>query len=323
MYNQDTFPSMEKLELDLKESMEIWRGQFSRELVGKLRVLEIRKCHDILVGIPSSELQVLDNLQKLTFQSCKVIQAEGLTNLSGFGLGLINLQKLHSLTVSKIGNLINIMSPSMAKRLVQLKRLSITDCSMIEAIVGNGGNDGDCFSNTFAFPSLEEMEVKELPSLTNLFKKIPGLGQDLQKLRILTINDCRNLEILLTLSFAKTLVQLQKLTVEDCGKVKEIVEVDGGHEPTDDHDEIIFTKLQELELGHLPYLKSFCSARYTFRFPCLTKIWVTRCPEMEYFCKGESITPSLEMVQVNYQSSWENDLNAIVQKMFTKTVRTL
>ena len=90
---------------------------------------------------------------------------------------------------------------------------------------------------------------------------------------------------------AKKLVKLEELTVEDCDKVKEIVENKEGEAASD--DEIVFTKLQTVRLGNLPNLKSLCSATYTFRFPCLTHIWVRKCHEMEFFCKGDLITPSL------------------------------
>ena len=51
---------MKDLKLSLKDPMEIWQDQYSRDqLWGKLRALEIKECHDISVAIPSSKLQVL------------------------------------------------------------------------------------------------------------------------------------------------------------------------------------------------------------------------------------------------------------------------
>ena len=58
---------MKDLKLSLKDPMEIWRDQYSRDqLWGNLRVLEINECHDISVAILSSTLQVLHNLEELT-----------------------------------------------------------------------------------------------------------------------------------------------------------------------------------------------------------------------------------------------------------------
>ena len=153
---------MEELKLSSQESMEIWQGQFSRESFGKLRNLEIFQCHNISVVIPCSKQQGWNNLKRLTLGSCKsmkeVIQMEGvtvgetfpqltemhledlpmLTHLFGFGFRLRPiLQNLHYLHVSECGNLINIISPSMAKRLVRVKMLSVTNCFMVKEIVGD------------------------------------------------------------------------------------------------------------------------------------------------------------------------------------------
>ena len=232
--------------------------------------------------------------------------------LSWFGLGKI-LQNLYYLQVSKCGNLINIISPSMAKILVQLKILSITSCSMVKEIGGDDdaseeeATDDICFtaSNSSAFPSLKEMEVKELLKLTHLYKKIPGLVQNLQTLHVLEISGCGNLEILFTLLMAKTVVQLERLVVRECDKMNEIVENEGGgdHQATD-NDEIIFTKLRSLHLRRLPNLKSFSTASNNIKFPSLEEMEAIECPEMEYFCKGDLTTERLKRVKVDYCRSY-------------------
>ena len=78
-----------------------------------------------------------------------------------------------------------------------------------------------------------------------------------------------------------------------------------------------FTKLRELNLNDLPILKSFCSATYTFRFPCLTDMSVIKCPEMEYFCQADPIAGMLREVKAgNFHTYWENGLNDTIKKMF-------
>ena len=236
--------------MGFKGPMEIWWGQFSRESFGKLRVLEIEACHDISVVIPSSKLQALHNIEQLIVRSCysveKVIQVEG--------------------------------------------------------------HAGE------TLPRLTIMYLKDLPMLRHL----SGLGPILQNLQSLQVSQCGNLINLVSPSMAKRLVQLKELTVDSCDEVKEIVENEGG-EATD--DEILFTKLQKLELSFLPNLKSFCSARYTLKFPCLIEMQVIKCRKMEFFCKGDSITERLQRVKMGrYHQCWENDLNTTIQKMFMETV---
>ncbi|KAL6324295.1 hypothetical protein AAG906_007410 [Vitis piasezkii] len=139
----DAFPNLEQLILK-GSKMKIWQGQFSGESFCKLRLLKIRKCHDILVVIPSNVLSKLHNLEELHVSKCNLVkevfelvdkeyQVETLPRLTKmfledlplltylFGLGQI-FKNLHSVEVHGCGNLIYLVTSSMAKTLVQLKR---------------------------------------------------------------------------------------------------------------------------------------------------------------------------------------------------------
>ena len=182
------------------------------------------------------------------------------------------------------------------------------NCSSVKEVIQVEGRVGE------TLPQLTIMYLENLPMLTHL----SGFGPFLQNLHSLQVSKCGKLINLVSPSMAKTLVQLEELTVSYCDEVKEIVENEGG-EATD--DKIVFTKLKKLKLHFLPNLKSFCSARYTFIFPCLTEMQVKRCPEMEIFCKGDSITQRLEKVLMSdHRPCWEIDLNTTIQKMFMETV---
>ncbi|RVX18867.1 hypothetical protein CK203_006997 [Vitis vinifera] len=54
--------------------MKIWQGQFLGESFCKLRLLKIRKCHDILVVIPSNVLPKLHNLEELHVSKCNSVK---------------------------------------------------------------------------------------------------------------------------------------------------------------------------------------------------------------------------------------------------------
>ncbi|KAL6323770.1 hypothetical protein AAG906_002238 [Vitis piasezkii] len=188
-----------------------------------------------------------------------------------------------------------------------IEQLIVRRCYSVEKVIQVEGHGGE------TLPRLTIMCLDDLPMLRHL----SGLGSILQNLQSLQVFHCDSLINLVSPSMAKRLVQLKELTVRYCGKVKEIVENEGG-EATD--DEILFTKLQKLNLSFLPNLKSFCSARYTFKFPCLIEMQVTDCPKMEFFCKEDSITESSQRVELGYYGQrWENDLNTTIQKMFMET----
>ena len=199
--------------------MKIWQGQFSEESFCKLRLLKIRKCHDIFVVIPSNVLPKLHNLEELHVSKCnsvkevfelvdKEYQVETLPRLTEMfledlplltylsGLGQI-FKNLHSIEVRRCGNLIYLVTSSMAKTLVQLKVLIIEKCESVEEIVRHEGGEEPYdivfsklqrlrlvnlqslkwFCSTrciFKFPSLEQFEVKGCPQMEYFCETVPS-----------------------------------------------------------------------------------------------------------------------------------------------------
>ncbi|XP_034698425.1 probable disease resistance protein At4g27220 [Vitis riparia] len=213
---QEAFPNLEELTLSLKGTVEIWRGQFSRVSFSKLSVLTIRKYHGISVAITSNMVQILHNLEKLVVAMCdsvnEVIQVERLPSeefhvetlprlieiwlenlpmlmhLSGLGP---YFQSLQALTIVHCGSLINLVTPLMAKRLVQLKKLIIQNCHMIKEIVGNDGHE--LTDNEIEFTRLESLKLFHLPNLksfcssTRYVFKFPSL-------ETMHVDQCRGME---------------------------------------------------------------------------------------------------------------------------------
>ena len=213
---QEAFPNLEELTLSLKGTVEIWRGQFSRVSFSKLSVLMINEYHGISVVIPSNMVQILHNLEKLEVAMCdsvnEVIQVERLPSeefhvetlprlieiwlkdlpmlihLSGLGP---YFQSLQVLEIVRCGSLINLVTPLMAKRLVQLKRLIIQECHMIKEIVGNDGHE--LTDNEIEFTRLKSLTLCHLPNLecfcssTRYVFKFPSL-------ETMHIDECRGME---------------------------------------------------------------------------------------------------------------------------------
>ncbi|XP_065874261.1 uncharacterized protein [Euphorbia lathyris] len=140
-----------------------------------------------------------------------------------------------------------------------------------------------------------------------------------RSLTSLNIEDCKGLLSLVTSSTAKSLIQLQKLKVSKCDRVKVII--------SDDRDEIMdeinFIKLETLELDGLLSLTSFCSGNHSFKFPSLTKVVVNQCPKMEFFSKGVSTTSMLTRVQLTEEENkgdWLGNLNSTMCFLYKKMV---
>ncbi|KAF2294475.1 hypothetical protein GH714_011728 [Hevea brasiliensis] len=154
-------------------------------------------------------------------------------------------------------------------------------------------------------PHLKTLSVKHCNSLTNI---VPS-SSSFPNLATLEVSFCDGLVNLITASTAKTMVQLTKMTVRCCNKMTEIVTSDG-----DDHteDEIIFSKLQILELIYLSSLISFCSGNHAFNFPSLEDVRVNECSQMKIFSFGVLNTPKLRGIELAHQQHWEGNLNATI-----------
>uniref|UniRef100_A0A2N9EHJ0 Uncharacterized protein n=1 Tax=Fagus sylvatica TaxID=28930 RepID=A0A2N9EHJ0_FAGSY len=119
--------------------------------------------------------------------------------------------------------------------------------------------------------------------------------------------------LLFTPSTAKSLVQLKKLSVSECESITEVVAGEGG----EGNEVITFSQLTYLKLDCLPNLTSFCSRSYSFEFPSLEEVIVSKCPEMKIFCHGILSTPKLERVQATKEDEWhwKVDLNTTVRTL--------
>ncbi|XP_011014647.1 PREDICTED: uncharacterized protein LOC105118400 [Populus euphratica] len=185
--------------------------------------------------------------------------------------------------------------------------------------------------------SIRHLELDSLPCLEHLWKSNSQLDQALQTLGTLVVQNCRsliylapsrasfqnltNLDVrnckglvkLVTSTTAKSLAQLTIMSIKDCGMVTEIV----ANEGDGIKDEIVFSKLEILELHRLPSLTSFCSEKHSFDFPSLVEVTVRQCPGMKFFSNGALSTPKLR--SVNLTKVEKKNLNTTIQQLSTQT----
>ncbi|KAF7811222.1 putative disease resistance protein [Senna tora] len=146
----------------------------------------------LLTLVPSNVIHIFQNLKNLTVRDCpsliQVFESEGVLNVkTGQGMTCYELEamnlhslpklihiwknldqvldfgKLKVLKVEYCGNLSTMMSPSMARNLVQLRHLRVQGCQMMEEIVrkeAEGENKAE-----IVFPLLNKLELRHLPSL--------------------------------------------------------------------------------------------------------------------------------------------------------------
>ncbi|TXG69578.1 hypothetical protein EZV62_004513 [Acer yangbiense] len=189
-----------------------------------------------------------------------------------------------------------------AEILAQIKRLHLKKLDDLEQMWKQDS------SSDLILRNLAYLEVVECNSLITL---VPT-SASFQNLISMDVSGCNGLRSLVTATVAKSLVQLERMWIKNCNEMTEIVAIDGDVK----EDEIIFNKLERLELIDLSNLTSFYSGNYTLNFPSLDELLVTRCPKMKFFSSGISSTPKLQ--QIEWGSSkynLEGDLNTSIQRI--------
>ena len=174
-----------------------------------------------------------------------------------------------------------------ARILTQLRELELSQLPMLTHLWKE---------ETQSSPILQNLEALEVSQCDKLKLLVPS-SVSFQSLTTLEISKCHGLINLVTVSTAKSLVQLKKLSVSECKRITEIVAREGGEV----NEVINFNKLTSLKLEYLPNLTNFCSGNYSFVFPSLEEVIVRQCPEMEMkiFSHRLLSTPKLDRKGTN------------------------
>ncbi|KAL5768390.1 hypothetical protein ACOSP7_014942 [Xanthoceras sorbifolium] len=270
------FPNLEELKLKGEGVKLISQGQFSEQLFGKLKFLEVS--NDESAVFPLCILQRFHNLEKLVLidGSYEEIFSYGEVDKHAGILAQIKSLHLHQLH--------------------ELKHIWKQD-SKLDFI-------------------LQNLEVLQVQSNDRLIDLVPS-SASFHNLTILEVSSCYGLTNLVASSTARSLLRLVKMDVNLCVKMTELVANSG--DATE--DEIIFSDLKSLSLGHLVDLTSFCSGNFPFKFPSLEELTVNNCPNMKTFTSGVLSTARLQEFVLDgekIQQCGEVDLNTSIQQLHEK-----
>ncbi|MBA0673248.1 hypothetical protein Goklo_029612 [Gossypium klotzschianum] len=198
------------------------------------------------------------------------------------------------------------------RSLPKLQKLVINNASISEIVRSEGLIEEE--RHTSVFYQLKDLRLSQLPELSlKTFK--PSL-LSFKNLTTLEVSRCHGFINLIACSTAKCLTLLERLIIDDCEMIEEIIaceaeEIQGG---------IVFPKLKYLQLSCLPCLASFSLAHNSLEFPVLQMVKVTKCPKLRNFCQGELSTPRLEQMHLTRDEKgelqWEGGLNTTIKHMF-------
>ncbi|KAK4721765.1 hypothetical protein R3W88_011998 [Solanum pinnatisectum] len=204
------------------------------------------------------------------------------------------------------------MSPSVARGVLNVQILEITDCRSIEeAITEDEQQEEEIMTNEPLFPLLEELKLQRLPKLRHFFLAKSAL--EFPFLRVVCIHDCPEMKTFVQQGSVSTpslksvnnddevkVVDLNKVMfnskIKYCQSMEEVIteEEQQGEEMT---DEFLFPLLEDLELKGLPNLGHFFLTKRALEFPFLRVLRIHDCPEMKtFFQQGSVSTPCLKRV---------------------------
>ncbi|MFQ6654090.1 hypothetical protein Gotur_025203, partial [Gossypium turneri] len=176
----------------------------------------------------------------------------------------IEIQELNILRCDYLRNLV--VDNSSFKNAIDLR---IYDCKGIECVVSLSSFAP---SSAHPFQSLEMLDLLHLPKLSALIMKDAGIGSPttstlapsttFSHLKEIKIDSCSSMKTLLPHWLLPNLQNLEKIHVEACSQLVEILGAATSEVEEKGSDALIkfhLPKLRELRLSKLPNLKSICS----------------------------------------------------------------
>ena len=128
------------------------------------------------------------------------------------------------------------------------------------------------------FPNLEDLKLSSI-KVEKIWHDQPAVQPPCVKnLASIFVENCSNLNYLLTSSMVESLAQLERLVILNCKSMKEIVVPEGIGEGK----KMLFPKLLRLQLIGLPKLTRFCTTNL-LECRSLKMLWLKKCPELKEF----------------------------------------
>lgn len=186
--------------------------------------------------------------------------------------------------------------------LSHLKRLKLRKLPQLMHLLGDENYDPAAGIESAAFQNLKILRVYNC----NRLKNLASSSISFQSLLILKVTKCHGMTHLLTSSMARSLTQLRVMIISECEAMIQIVAADdeddekGGGEDhqTGGGDDVVLDKLAALMLEKLPNLVNFYSGHNITRLPNLRLFFLSHCPQMQSFCKGDISTPKLKAISL-------------------------
>jgi len=349
-------PSIKKLVVCDSDFKEIFPSQTfdidCTKILSQLEELELRSLsHLESIGLDHSWMNpFLENLQTLLVWDC-----DGLKNLTPSTVSFSNLIKLDIRNCCEFKYL---FTSSTAKTLHALRELNIANCKLLKAIVAKEGDeykyedesqDGDEETDGYRYENEAEDVVKVEGEGERRYedegegeredgKEDKDEGEIKEEDEDEGEGDDKD-EGVIEEEGKGEIEEESEGENQDGGKGEdEIKEDDEGESEIEEEDEpeeqdkgkgkiekedlednMIFIKLEILNLSLLPKLGSFYSGSSTLKFPCLKQVSFTQCDNTKVFHHGDQIPMDLK-VTIDGECT-ESDINSVIMQQLRRKSR--
>ncbi|KAF2294554.1 hypothetical protein GH714_012550 [Hevea brasiliensis] len=259
-----------------------------------LRDLDILECGALMCLVPSvphtdmmakqvytetnhnTEIQSLFN-EMVAFSSLENLNLRQMNDMKSIWhsqFAADSFCKLKSLKISYCPKLMTVFPSNVLERFQRLEELNVRNCNSLQEIYQLEG------SNVIEAFELRK-SIQSLPSLKHVWRKDPQGVFTFQNLKSVEVSNCDVLKNLFPASIAESLLQLEKLTIIECG-VEEIVAKPEDVEPAPYYC-FKFPQLTSLELIELSELRSFYPGTHISEWQKLKSLNVRNCRKVMKF----------------------------------------
>ncbi|TYG51746.1 hypothetical protein ES288_D10G284600v1 [Gossypium darwinii] len=310
------FPKLINLGLDKVPRLKSFYSRMHTTQWPSLKQMDIIECPKVQIFTPKCpESQVgISNQQPLfcvnedTFPVLEELTLKTNDMVKGICDGQLSLQcfqNLKHLNLQFFPKTSTTLPYSFIRSLPILHKLVIDNASICQIVRSEGLSDQE--RHTSAIYQLKELSLSQLPELT--LKTFEPSLLSFKNLTTLEVSRCHGFINLVACSTAKCLRLLERLSIDDCEMIEEIIAC----EPEEIQGGIVFPKLKYLQLSCLPCLASFSLAHHSLEFPVLAN--------------GDLSTPRLEQMHLTRDEEgelqWKGDLNTTIKHMFDEMVQII
>ncbi|PRQ35423.1 putative toll-like receptor, P-loop containing nucleoside triphosphate hydrolase [Rosa chinensis] len=235
--------------------------------------------HLSIIGCPENWEELINaatwDPSKPVFESLEKLHPLQLQLLKELCVGELPLGSLCNLKLLKVQTCCNLMNallpPKLLQRLTNLETIFCINMEHMKYVFGSEGLEPGMILLT----KLSEMRLCALFRLISIWNG-PAPNAVFYNLKVLAVCKCTKLKSLFPFDVARSLVQLEDLSVEHCPSLGRVIEASNSLNTS-----IGFLALKKLVLINLPELTGFCTEDGTVDTECpsLEYLYLDKCPQ--------------------------------------------